>query len=551
MIVNYNLLWNEEEYKAMLYYKGYGYNQINILLSNYLTARELVGKGPKTLEQFQNNLSQAILVYMAIKKNYLINGQKAYNKVLFRGTRNDRIETTFLSSTDNLEIALEFAHYEDNSRLLILDLANVPWVDVDKVIYDDDVDDEHEVLILPSQIEKLESLTLPECFEIAKCNGQVISSEQETRLVSENEGINCYKTKLVEIDYSQRQESISIDELMNLFKQYLNDLQIIRSDSFSTINSTDKIEIDKSIERVKQFKKIVVVYLQQIFYKINQYMDYSSNIEKDCINLSNNFDMQEVFVGNTGRLFLIKDKDDGREYYYKPAMSKNGSYKIYRAYIQEAAYRIQQIINPDNAVKCNTINLNGIFGSIQEKISIDQQATNNFIKFFEEDVGNLPEKIINQIIDEYLVDFCLCNYDSHCRNFIIDINGRLRGIDKEQSFRYINDDSSMDMLFSVNYNEIYGESPSIYNILFNKMKKGEISYEILNKLKYRASRLAQYPDEQYKNIFEEYAFNKSKSPKEAEILLDNILERKKNILKNVKELYDKIYYEFNQKKNSL
>ena len=59
-------------------------------------------------------------------------------------------------------------------------------------------------------------------------------------------------------------------------------------------------------------------------------------------------------------------------------------------------------------------------------------------------------------IDEYLVDFALCNYDAHASNFVIDENGKLRGIDKEQAFRYINEDGERDMMMATNYNECYG-----------------------------------------------------------------------------------------------
>lgn len=148
--------------------------------------------------------------------------------------------------------------------------------------------------------------------------------------------------------------------------------------------------------------------------------------------------------------------------------------------------------------------------------------------------------MITQIMDEYLVDFCLCNYDAHASNFIVDKDGNLRGIDKEQSFRYIKEDTENDMTFSVNYNESYGEKPTIYSVLFEQMKQGIIPYKYLETLRYRASRLAQYPDEQYRHIFEKYAYGKTKTPEEAESLLSSILSRKNNILLNVELLQSEI-----------
>lgn len=250
--------------------------------------------------------------------------------------------------------------------------------------------------------------------------------------------------------------------------------------------------------------------------------------------------MQEVFIGNTGEMYKITDRENGQEYYFKPAVSKAGNPRPYRAYIQEAAYQIQQIINPEVAVKCNTIEVDGVFGAIQEKISVNQERTKSFIDYFDSDIGKLTETTISQIIDEYLVDYCLCNYDAHASNFIIDLNGRLRGIDKEQAFRYIKEDINNDMMFNTNYNESYGEAPTIYNILFEQMKKGKVSTKYLNALRYRASRLAQVPDEKYIEIFKKYAYGKAKTPVEAEILLNSILDRKRNILQNIEQLYNEI-----------
>jgi hypothetical protein len=44
-------------------------------------------------------------------------------------------------------------------------------------------------------------------------------------------------------------------------------------------------------------------------------------------------------------MFSIQTFDGIEKYYFKPAESKNKESKPYRAYIQEAAYNIQRIIN--------------------------------------------------------------------------------------------------------------------------------------------------------------------------------------------------------------
>jgi len=251
--------------------------------------------------------------------------------------------------------------------------------------------------------------------------------------------------------------------------------------------------------------------------------------------------MQEVHIGNTGRMFAIQSPNGVEKYYFKPAETKDREVKLYRAYIQESAYNIQQIINPTRAVKCNVCNINGTVGTIQEKIEIDEEATKQFYRYFENNVGKLSPKIISQILDEYLVDYSLCNYDAHARNFIIDKNGNLRGIDKEQSFRYIDKDVTGDMLFSQNYNEVLGENETIYATIFKKIASGEISHKMLEGLNYRVSRLAQIPNDQYRDIFKSYANSKAKTPEEAKILLDKIVNRKQSITKKIDMLKQNMY----------
>lgn len=161
-------------------------------------------------------------------------------------------------------------------------------------------------------------------------------------------------------------------------------------------------------------------------------------------------------------------------------------------------------------------------------------------KMFSRYGSEIPTNLVNQILEEYLVDYCLCNYDAHIHNFIIDKNGSLRGIDKEQSFKYIDKDINDDMLFSHNYNEEYGESETIYTTIFKKIVNGEISTEVLETLNYHAARLAQVPDDQYRQIFKNYAYSKTKYQQEAEMLLDRIVKRKKTIMKRIDILKEEI-----------
>ena len=59
---------------------------------------------------------------------------------------------------------------------------------------------------------------------------------------------------------------------------------------------------------------------------------------------------------------------------------------------------------------------NGIY--FVTKIELDEIRTKNISDYFLK-YGKVDEKIIRQFTSEYVVDFCLCNYDAAFRNFII------------------------------------------------------------------------------------------------------------------------------------
>lgn len=552
-MINDNLLWTADEYEAVVDYKANGYSKINVLLSSEVTKRETEGRFPKkqilqTKEELCENIEKIVLVYTAIRKQYVLNGRQGYSKTLFRGTRDGKLDMSFLSTSDSAGTAFDFAKMFERMKkgtgtLLAMDSGDVPWINISDVIPSGDgIEDEPEILFLPTQAEGFEQISLEELFNIAKKQGERILEEQS--ILKKFATLKCGKVVLRELDYSDEKTELTIDDLCNMFEQYRQDIEVVRS---AEKNSPEYTE---AYTRVAQFKKNCSTFIHQRFHEINQSIDNQMSMENSDIQLSHQYDMQEVSIGNTGEMYQISDRENGREYYFKPAVSKSGEARPYRAYIQESAYNIQQIINPDSAVKCNRAEINGMFGAIQEKVPVDTKATKTFIDYFDYGIGELPPEIISQVIDEYLVDFCLCNYDAHASNFIIDENGRLRGIDKEQAFRYIREDSERDMMFATNYNKRYGENPTIYNTLFEQMKQGKISYKYLEALRYKASRLSQVPDGQYKKIFEEYAYGKAKTPEEAKALLSSILDRKGNILQNIEQLYNGIYNEWLKNKDS-
>ena len=555
-MVNSELIWSKEEYDSVYEYKGNSYALMNVLLNRNVTKREMRGKyihkqiiqDSKVLRKIINRI---LNIYSAVMKNYLLNGSKKLNKKVFRGMSDGVMNTSFISTSESVWTAFGFARRietmpNENGLLLMLETENVPWVDFDKILPSSiGIDEEPEILLLPFQVESTEETDLKELFDIAKNQGENIINENI--ILSKFKNLKCEKIKAREVDYSKIESELTMDNLCDMVDEYASNIKKIRTmDSHS-------LEFIHAYSRILEFKKACNDYLCQKFKYINEILKVEINKDDSKIDLSSEYDMQRVKIGNTGEMYYINDLKSGKEYYFKPAVTKSGEKRDYRAYIQEAAYSVQKVINPEVAIKCNVININGRFGAIQEKINVDIDATKKFINYFENGIGELSSDMIQQILNEYLVDYALCNYDAHASNFVIDENGDLRGIDKEQSFRYIYKESENDMMFSVNFNKKYGESETIYATLFKQIMDGKISSKYLELLNYRASRLAQIPDDEYRNIFKDYVYEKSKNQEEAEGLLNKIIQRKEGIVDRIEYLIEDIVKENYRKsgKNSI
>lgn len=552
--MNYELLWDIDEYQAIEEYKWNAFKYINLFLNDNLTNREMKyngkGKGiPRNQEEFRKALETIIMLYKSIKKNYTLNGNKSYSERLYRGLRKNSNHLSFASTTNNLEVALSFIDGANNGQtdldvLIEILPSNVPFLNVEPFISSKFGDlKESEILFAPC-VQKIEE-EMPFSSFISSVDSSQLSSSIKARL-DKIKDLTCRRVELIPQRQSEVNPNTSFDSLVVNFNQYReNLLKVISLDS----SSKEYFEAyQELLEFKEQCSSFLIFQFNEIDKEISQTISENAN---DRITIDANYTITQTRVGNTGQMFTIHDLNTNSEYYFKPSINKKGESKTYRAYIQEAAYNTQKIINPSRAVKCNVCNINGTFGAIQDKIEIDLETTRQFRSYFNDNVGQLSPKLISQIMDEYLVDFCLCNYDAHPDNFIIDKDGNLRGIDKEQSFRYLGEDQENDMLFSKNYNEQYGESETIYSFIFKKMASGEISYKYLDGLPFRAARLEQVNNEQYRNLFRNYAYSKTKTVQEAELLLDRIVDRKKSIVKKVDMLKNTFYNDSYQQNNNV
>ena len=260
-----------------------------------------------------------------------------------------------------------------------------------------------------------------------------------------------------------------------------------------------------------------------------------------------------LYIGGTGDMFLCKDKL-GTDYIFKPAYRKNTNiYQPYRAEVQVIAAELQERITSQTAVKCEHCEIDGIKGTIQPKLELNEIETKKISEYFLND-GKVDEKIIRQFMGEYVVDFCLCNYDSTFRNFIVDVNGNLRGIDKEQSFKYIRNDSEeeqhIDYFMEKNPNEKYGAKPPIYGKIFNDIINENINISVLQDLKDAIAKLNAISNEEYIKIIEPYISSLDINSEQKNLIYSNILLRKRNVKNVFKALKEKLRDRINTNENN-
>lgn len=239
-------------------------------------------------------------------------------------------------------------------------------------------------------------------------------------------------------------------------------------------------------------------------------------------------------LGGTGEMYLCED-GSGQEWLFKPAQSKGGTPEQFRAYVQEAGYKVQGIVDPDSAVKVGTGNISGKFGAYQQRIDVDPSGF-DYKAWQQYGTKGLTADQVQQIQREHVTDWLMGNFDSHGGNFVTDTSGKLIGVDKEQSFRYIGDKVSAKMTYAYHPNSKYGETEPLYNTVFRKYANNELDMNPQDTLAY-IKRVEAIPDKEYREIFRNYAESLNGKGQKAEDLLDAIVERKQNLRETYRTFY--------------
>lgn len=347
------------------------------------------------------------------------------------------------------------------------------------------------------------------------------------------------------IDFAKKVNQEFARTILNSNYNYEN---LVENDTVKTLGIARKKFFEENNGVAKKERLFPVSVVKRIFTDVLfGRTNYRRQGEIQYINCG------KLYIGGTGDMFLCKDKL-GMNYIFKPAYRKNTDiYQPYRAEVQVLASELQERISPKTAVKCEHCEIEGKKGTIQPKIELDEIKTKNISDYFLKD-GKVDEKIIRQFMREYVVDFCLCNYDSTFRNFIVDVNGNLRGVDKEQCFKYIRNDNEeeqdIDFFMEKNPNEKYGAKPPIYSKIFNDIINGNINISVLEELKGAIGELNAISNEEYMKKIETYINSLNIDLKQESLIYSNILSRKRNINNVFEVLKIKLYEKVKTDKNN-
>ncbi len=290
----------------------------------------------------------------------------------------------------------------------------------------------------------------------------------------------------------------------------------------------EEVEERRAKEREEKAKEAETIKEAEIPVIEEDNIEDFASVTEENANVISQSEIEE-----TDETHSLKDTEN-ENYIFKPAISDDSQEELYRAYIQVAASQIQRLAQKETYVDCRLATINGMKGIVEPKIQIDEQKTED-IKIYYENGTHLDFNIVKQLMREYVIDYCLCNYDSSYVSFIVDMKGNVRGIDKEQAFKYVNDpqtenDYRLEYIPDTSSDSNQANLQSIYGKIFKDIEDRRIPRSVLMETLEAAEKIMAIPEEQYRRTFEKYAADVVEHiGGDKEQLLDKICKKRESL----------------------
>ena len=277
-----------------------------------------------------------------------------------------------------------------------------------------------------------------------------------------------------------------ISEIEKSFKRYNEIMELIRNSSnlsYADAINLIQTEILPSIQNRSLDKNSAYAILDEILFHLskNKISDEQRTRLKTMIILQNEGKsigtLKEFNAGGHGIMYKYNEGEE--QYIIKPGITIYYGHHIsapLKSEVVLAASKIQKMISGERYIPFEKEDGMGLTVTKQPYIENNGNSSSIILQIVN---GEIPQgyteddaqRILDQLLNEYVVDYLLCNFDAYSRNFIIDLNGNLRGIDKEQSFKFVTDKESLGFDFSYNPND---NDIIIYKQLFDSYRQGKV-----------------------------------------------------------------------------
>jgi len=313
--------------------------------------------------------------------------------------------------------------------------------------------------------------------------------------------------------------------------------KILAGIAAGTMTKQDLSHFNATNRRHQMFDAVkAVVRLSQ---RKNPYTETGNSFERDGKQFVNE---GRIMIGGTKPMYQYKDSEN-QVWLMKEAITAIGTKKPMGALVSEAAYRIQNLVDPESAIPTFvTKSADGkvVHGSFQARVDVDKNAIDLF-QWQRDGKGELTDSLKKQILREHVTDWLLCNFDTKGENFLIDTAGRLRGIDKEQAFSYLYEKEAQHLSYDYSPNP----NKTLYDTVFQMYAAGDKGMELdLGGNFQYIQKISRMPDQEYMNIFKDVIEAKCKgNTAKADKMYEAILGRKQNLEEEYGAFYGKLVRE--------
>lgn len=313
--------------------------------------------------------------------------------------------------------------------------------------------------------------------------------------------------------------------------------KILAGIAAGTMTKQDLSHFNATNRRHQMFDAVkAVVRLTQ---RKNPYTETGNRFERDGRQFENE---GRIMIGGTKPMYQYRDSE-GQVWLMKEAITAIGTKKPMGALVSEAAYRIQNLVEPESAIPTfvrKSADGKVVHGSFQARVDVDKNAIDLF-QWQRDGKGVLTDSLKKQILREHVTDWLLCNFDTKGENFLIDTEGRLRGIDKEQAFSYLYEKEAQHLSYDYSPNP----NKTLYDTVFQMYAAGDGNMELDLSGNYEYIRkLSRMPDQEYMDIFKDVIEAKCKGDTaKADKMYEAILSRKQNLEAEYGAFYGKLVRE--------